>query len=545
VRLIRRYLLRQLTGPFFYALAGLTGFMLLNQVARRFGQLVGKGLEWSVIAEVFGLSVPFIVAMTLPMAVLVAVLYTFSHLAADNEVTAMRAGGISVQQILGPVVLWGVLMAAANFVFVDQVLPRSNARLRALLVDIGRKKPTFALHEQVINEIPPSQYFLRAGRIDPGSGRMRDVVIYDVGDQRGRRIIYADSGLMGYAPGQTDLSLMLYDGRVHELKTADPSEFRLTYFRTNHIRVKNVFDQLQRNSANETRGDREMSTCEMLGIVHQADQRRGQAETDRATMLTHDLRTLLMLPPLPVPPGPALQPLPRYCRPWRDLLHGGVKGTVQRDSGAQTAKAKGAWKARHKLPASLPPSDTMAQPAGTAPAVDTAVHAAAPQALGETQAVTLGVPGQPVAAPSARPPLSTWTDIMSAADRSNEADHTSDRYLVEVHKKWSISVACITFVLMGVVLALRFPRGGIGLVVGGGFGVFAIFYVFLTAGEALSDRGIVSPALSMWGPNLLFTLAGLIGLALVNRESGSTRGGDWQEVLEGLRNRLSRWRRRV
>ena len=350
MRLIRRYLLRQLTGPFFYALAGLTGFMLLNQVARRFGQLVGKGLEWSVIAEVFGLSVPFIVAMTLPMAVLVAVLYTFSHLAADNEVTAMRAGGISVQQILGPVVLWGVLMAAANFVFVDQVLPRSNARLRALLVDIGRKKPTFALHEQVINEIPPSQYFLRAGRIDPGSGRLRDVVIYDVGDQRGRRIIYADSGLMGYAPGQTDLSLILYDGKVHELKTADPAEFRLTYFRTNHIRVKNVFDQLQRNSANETRGDREMSTCEMLGIVHQADQRRDQAETDRKTMLTQDLRALLMLPPLTAPTAPALQPLPRYCRPWRELVPGGVKVTAKPDSTAQATRGKPAGQMKRKLP---------------------------------------------------------------------------------------------------------------------------------------------------------------------------------------------------
>jgi lipopolysaccharide export system permease protein len=313
VRLIRRYILRQLTGPFLFALAGLTGFMLLNQVARRFGALVGKGLDWTVIAEVFGLSVPFIVAMTLPMAVLVAVLYTFSHLAADNEVTAMRAGGLSVQQILAPVAIWGVLMAVFNFGFVDQVLPRSNARLRALLVDIGRKKPTFELREQVINEVPPSQYFLRAGRIDPGSGRLRDVVIYDVSDPRGRRIIYADSGLMGYAPGQTDLSLVLYDGTVHELKSADPGEFRLTYFRTNHIRVKDVFDQLERNSANATRGDREMSTCEMLGQVNSAAEQREQAEITGARLLDQDLRNLLRLPAPGVAAPPATRHLPRYC----------------------------------------------------------------------------------------------------------------------------------------------------------------------------------------------------------------------------------------
>lgn len=503
-RLIRRYILRQLTGPFLFALAGLTGFMLLNQVARRFGTLVGKGLEWSVIAEVFGLSIPFIVAMTLPMAVLVAVLYTFSHLAADNEITAMRAGGLSVQQILAPVALWGLLMAAFNFAFVDQVLPRSNARLRALLVDIGRKKPTFELREQVINEVPPSQYFLRAGRIDPGSGRLRDVVIYDVSDPRGRRIIYADSGLMGYAPGQTDLSLVLYDGTVHELKSADPAEFRMTYFRTNHIRVKDVFDQLERNSANATRGDREMSTCEMLGQVNTASEQRDQASRSSAQMLDRDLRYLLRLPAHDPPPATEKRALPRYCG-W--LASTGRKGTANAASAAQAAAAS-------------------ARPAA---------------ALGDRASIELG--DTQVVRPAPPPPaLATWSEITSANDRRDEADRRADRYMVEVHKKWSISAACITFVLMGVVLALRFPRGGMGLVVGGGFGIFAIFYVFLTAGEALSDRGLVSPALSMWGPNLIFTALGLIGLGLVNRESGSTRGGDLQELADGIRRQLGRLR---
>ncbi len=486
MRLIRRYLLRQLTGPFLYALAGLTGFMLLNQVARRFGQLVGKGLEWTVIAEVFALSLPFIVAMTLPMAVLVAVLYTFSHLAADNEVTAMRAGGLSVLQILAPVVLWGALTASANFVFVDQVLPRSNARLKALLTDIYRKKPTFELHEQVINNVPPSQYFLRAGRIEAGTGRLRDVVIYDVGDQTGRRIIYADSGLMGLAPGQRDLSLLLYDGAVHELKTSAPSEFRLTYFRTNRIRVRNVFDELERNT-NTSRGDREMSTCEMLGVVRLADRQRRQAELDRDALLDRDLRTLVGLGPRTAGAPAAERPLPRYCTLGAVLAHR-LGGTAKPPPPAQAAR-----------------------------------------------------PAPIVATPGAV--LATWSDVASLRDRITEADGRGDRYLVEVHKKWSISAACITFVLMGIVLALRFPRGGIGLVVGGGFGIFAVFYVFLTAGEALADRGIVEPALAMWGPNLIFILAGIIGLVVVNRETGSTRGGDFQEIIENLRAWLRRRRR--
>src|SRR5918996_4058507 len=94
VRILSRYVLRQHLAPLAFALAALTALMLLNQVAKQFGLLVGKGLSWTVIAEVFVLSIPFIVAVTLPMAVLVAVLHAFTRLGGDSEITALQAGGI-------------------------------------------------------------------------------------------------------------------------------------------------------------------------------------------------------------------------------------------------------------------------------------------------------------------------------------------------------------------------------------------------------------------------------------------------------------------
>src|SRR5947199_10478514 len=94
VRTISRYLLRQHVAPLGFALTALTSLMLLNQIAKQFGSLVGKGLPWSVILEVFVLSIPFIIAVTLPMAVLVAVLHVFRHLAGDTELTEMRTDGV-------------------------------------------------------------------------------------------------------------------------------------------------------------------------------------------------------------------------------------------------------------------------------------------------------------------------------------------------------------------------------------------------------------------------------------------------------------------
>src|SRR2546428_12485514 len=103
VRTISRYLLRQHVAPLGFALAALTSLMLIQQVAKQLSGLLGKGLPAAVIAEVFVLSLPFIVAVTLPMAVLVAVLLAFTRLARDNEVTALQAGGGSVIRLSAPV----------------------------------------------------------------------------------------------------------------------------------------------------------------------------------------------------------------------------------------------------------------------------------------------------------------------------------------------------------------------------------------------------------------------------------------------------------
>jgi lipopolysaccharide export system permease protein len=425
------------------------------------------------------------------MAVLLAVLYTFSHLAADNEITAMRASGISVYQVLKPVLLWGVCMAALNFAFVDQVLPRSNARLRALLIDIGRKKPTFELREQVINEVPPSQYFLRASRIDAATGKLRGVTIYDVGGEASRRIIYADSGAMAYAEGQTDLSLRLYDGSIHQYRPAEPTRFQLTYFSVNDIRVRNVYDQLQRNTSESIRGDREMSTCEMLEVIQDARQQQEEARRDRTQLVANDLRVLLSLPLTSSLPAPEVESARRsYCGWLKSLQSVILPKTAEAQASAQARK-----------------------------------------------------PPVPLARPRIK--LSSWSEVATAADRVREADRRADRYAVEVHKKWAISLACISFVIVGIVMALRFPRAGIGLVIGGGLAVFSVHYVGLTAGESLADRGHVSPWLAMWTPNIVLTVIGVLGLVRVSRESGSTRGGDFQEILDGARHLLRRLRQMV
>lgn len=482
VRILTRYLLRQHAAPLGFALTALTALLLLNQIAKQLGNLVGKGLPWSVIVEVFVLSVPFIVAMTLPMAVLVAVLHTMSRLAADHEITAMTASGISVGRIARPVLAGGAAVALCSFLLNDQLLPRSNHRLRTLLVDIQRTKPSFTLKEQVINEVVPGQFFLRAARIDQATNRLRDVTIYDLGDADRRRIITADSGHMAYTPGQTDLYLTLRDGDIQEVRRGEDAQFNRTFFQTNRVRVKGVSNQLVRTEEDTYRGDREMTICEMQRVVSAARDDALAARRDANATVEQDLRRLAGLAPAP----------PRSQAPDSAAAGGPYCRLLQR---------LGSW---------LLPAEAKAQ--------------------------------TPV--PHSPPSRVTFGVTAGENQRVDGARRRAAIYQVEINKKLAIAFACFVFALIGVPLALRFPRGGAGLVIGASVLVFAIYYVGLIGGEDLGDRLIVTPFLAMWAPNLLFGAVGLAGLWAMRRASPTARGGDWSDLRDAIVGRIRRrWRR--
>jgi lipopolysaccharide export system permease protein len=486
VRILSRYLLKEHLGPFSFALGALTGLLVVNQLIRQFASLIGKGLPWSVIGGVFGLSMPFILAMTLPMAVLVAVLQTFSRLGADSEITALKASGVSLLRFVRPVMLSASLIALGEFVFVDQVLPRANHRLKNLLVDIARKRPTFELVEQSINEVVPGQLFLRAGRIDQATDRMRDIVIYDLGNPSRRRTIYADSGYIRFNADQTDLFLTLFDGYIHDYDRAQAETFRRIFFQTDLVRVQGVTNRLERTGVNDFRGDREMSLCEMEAIVlTDLTAAAGSAIDARAAVE----RDALALVGVVSPRGDTARPRP--ARRSLTALYCALLARLHR--GLLTAEAR---------------ADTPSQ-AGTAPQA-----------------------GQPPVATARRPMVapdpsgSQLRGTMHALEsqRQSALGHAAT-FQVEIHKKYSLAFSCIVFVLIGAPVALRFPRGGIGLVIGASVVIFGFYYIGLIGGETLADHRLISPFLAMWGPNLLMTGTGLVLFLRLGREKATARGG--------------------
>ena len=461
--ILTRYLIRSLVGPFLFSLGALTGLLFLNAVAQRLGMLVGKGLGWQVIAEFLLFTLPHTIALTLPAAVLIAVLYAFADLTSNSEVTAMAAGGVKPSQLLTPMLFAGAILAGVTFYFNDQVLPEANHELKNLMIDIGNKSPTFELRPQIVNEILTGdlerRIYLQATRIDPATNRLQDVTIYDLSDISRARTIYADSGSMAFNEGQTDLYLTLYSGIVYETTDQRRGALQRTAFGSQVIPIRGIADVLERSDM-DARSDRELSVAGLMS--HAEDQliQREQAQEEA----------------------------------WRQSRLAVYQALGMSDDSLEVAGPNG--------------GGVMSRPARLDPTREV-----------QDDGITRGVV------------MTTRTSVM----RADVHQTTAQRYWVEVHKKLAISFACVVFVLVGLPVALRFPGGGVGMVVSVSVAIFGIYWGGLIGGESLADKGVVPPFWAMWTPNLVFLVLGLVLASRIGRPAATTRGGGLTEALDSVR----------
>jgi lipopolysaccharide export system permease protein len=341
--------------------------------------------------------------------------------------------------------------------FNDSVLPDANHRLKNLLMDIGRKSPTFELREQVVNEIETNEgldhYFLTADRIDRNTNTLENVTIFDRNNATRQRTTYAARGVMAFNKARTDLYLTLYDGEVREVQGDREGGFQHVYFHKQIVPLRGVGDELDRRMGGSDRGDREMDFA-----------------TLRAEALARD---------------------------------------TERAEVIERSKARSVEAVRIALGRSVGEDSTMLASFRLAQATVVEGVARKGTTLLSRDPVTQNVV------------TATRTHLTQAQSLAE----TSNRFRVELHKKWAIALACLVFTLIGPPLALRFPRGGVGMVVAASTGIFAIYWMGLIGGESLADRRVAGPVVTMWISNFVFTMVGLILVSRMGRAGATVRGG--------------------
>ncbi|MFW5699995.1 MAG: LptF/LptG family permease [Bacteroidota bacterium] len=213
------FIIKSFIGPFILTFF-ISMFLLLMQFLWKYiDDLVGKGLEFSIIAELLFYTSASLVPMALPLAILLASLMTFGNLGENYELLALKAAGISLQRIMKPLIIFTVLVSIGAFFFSNNVLPVANLKFKSLLYDVRRLPPELSIRAGVFNS-GIEGFSIRVSEKDPETGLLEDIQIYNHSDNRGNvSVTIADSGYLKMTADESKILLTLYNGySYNELK---------------------------------------------------------------------------------------------------------------------------------------------------------------------------------------------------------------------------------------------------------------------------------------------------------------------------------------
>ena len=215
IRKIDIYLLRNFLG-LFLATFFISIFILLMQFMwMHVNDLVGKGIEISVLAEFFIYAAASVVPLGLPLAILLSSLISFGNLAEKFELTAMKAAGISLFRVMRPLMLAVMLLSTGAFFFSNNILPKSQMKLWALIFSLRQKSPEL--------EIPVGEFYDKISgfhifvREKTSRGALLDIMIYDYSEGfENAKVMVADTGRLAASADKRYLILDLQQGESFE-----------------------------------------------------------------------------------------------------------------------------------------------------------------------------------------------------------------------------------------------------------------------------------------------------------------------------------------
>lgn len=212
VKKIYLYVLKSYLGPFVLTFFIALFILLMQFLWKYIDDLVGKGLEADVIAQLLFYASATFVPLALPLAILLSSLMTFGNLGEHYELVAMKASGISVWKVMRPLVYLSFLISILAFVFSNNVLPVANLKFQSLLYDVRQQKLAFNIKAgEFYNGI--ENYIIRVGEKAPDGRTIYDVKIYDHTDRMGNiKVTTAKSGYMELSPDQKFVIFTLFDG---------------------------------------------------------------------------------------------------------------------------------------------------------------------------------------------------------------------------------------------------------------------------------------------------------------------------------------------
>ncbi len=461
MNIIHRMVLRQLPGPFLGWLGTLLFLLFMQFLIKFLPELTGRDLPFGLVLELIAYNLAYMVVLSVPMTALLTSLMVFGSLAESRTWVVIRNCGITLWGLTWPVFAVAILLTWGMVYFNNVLLPESNFRARNMWETIRTARPGFDLEPGVFyQEI--DEYSILVGERD--GNLLQDILIYDYtqGGTNGATI-RANRGEL--VPLGNAVNLILTDGEMHRLTRRSNAKGTERYEKLTFKRLQLRLDLSElgfqmRDPSTGYRSDRSTPMDRMLSIVDSLEIRLSEQESE--------LRSSMPVPPPEQEPNVA----PMDVSP---------ESSVE-------------WLRGESFTTSM---------FGDNPADSTVVV---------PRAVLSGLTEDQIKRTYQRARdygRDTRSSIGSKGRNLARTASAINRYKVEIHKKYSISVACFIFVLIGIPLGLSIRRGGLGTAGIVAVGIFLFYWVTLVQGEKLADRGLLSPWIGMWCANIIIGIVGI------------------------------------
>lgn len=214
MKILDRYILRELVVPFVLGLAIFTSILLIVRILKLVELVVNRGVPLGQIITLFSYIMPAFLEVTVPMALLLAILVAFGRLSSDSEIIALRAAGISLYRLLRPVSAFAVAVAVLTLGLSLYARPWGNTRLRTGLYEIVRTRAVAGIKPKIFND-EFNGLVIYVDHIQPATDALKGILISDTRDSSMHNTVYAETGHLFSNEGHRTLTLRLENGGIY------------------------------------------------------------------------------------------------------------------------------------------------------------------------------------------------------------------------------------------------------------------------------------------------------------------------------------------
>ena len=447
-----KLILKSFLGSFVFTFFIVIFVLLMQFLWVYVDDLVGKGLSPKILMELFFHASITFVPMALPLAILLASIMSFGDLGEHYELVAIKASGVSIWTAMRPLFIFSIVLSGMAFIFSNSINPVAMLKFKTLLFDVRKQKLAFDIKEGVFYK-DIENYVIYVDKKGEDGSSIYGVKIYDHTDRDGNnKITVADSGMMSLSPNQRSIIFTLYNGHNYTEDNSDKQTFRYNRpFERMSFKEEQLKFSLE--SFDLTRSNENMY------------------KSYQAMMNIHQLTT-------------ALDSLERQYNAKQERFTNGFEQRLANHTAVKNEQLK-------------TESDTSNLPPLTSQLSWPLLEHLDPKTRASVLEIAIGT------SRNARENVS-FNNQDLGAHRLNIKKHKK-----ELHKKFTLSFACIIFFLIGAPLGTIIRKGGLGLPVVVSVLFFVIYYIISTVAERMAEYGDLNMFLGVWLSSLIILPIGL------------------------------------